>query len=422
MQHSAPSAAAEWRAHWPLAFAAMIGFSLHPVPTYAIGLFIEPLNREFGWGSAQVTAGMSIAAIAMMLLSPLVGAAVDRWGARRLAVPGTILAAISIAMFGLADGSATQWLLLWTVFAIVSLLTKTTVWTAAISGAFEAGRGVALALTLSGVAIAQILVPPVAYWLIEAHGWRAAFLALGFGWGAVVLVPVALFFFDNRDRARLKARAAGAAPDAPAGPPLTGLSVEEALRSPVLWRIATASFLTMLLGIGIVVHQVPILTEAGVARQNSALLASLAGAAGVVGKFVTGWLMDRRDAGIVGSVTLAIGAVGFALLLQPLRSPALIVVAMLTIGYSTGAKLQISTYLTSRYGGLRNFGKIFGVVASLIAVGSGLGPVLAGLIRDSFGTYVPMLGFGIAGSLVSALLVFRLGDYPDWANRCKRVP
>lgn len=419
MQHSARSAAAEWKAHWPLALAAMAGFSLHPVPTYAIGLFIEPLNREFGWGRAQITGGMTIAAIAMMVLSPLVGAAVDRWGARRLAVPGTLLTALSIALFGMADGTATQWWLLWGVFAIVSLLTKTTVWTAAVSNAFEAGRGVALALTLSGVAIAQILVPPLAYWLIETYGWRHAFAVLGLGWGAVVLVPVVLFFFDDRDRdrARQRARAGDEAPKAAATLPLPGLSVQEAARSLVLWRIALASFLTMLLGIGVVVHQVPILTEAGVARQNAALLASLAGAAGVAGKFATGWLMDRRDAGAVGSVTLAIAALGFGLLLAPFRTPALIVIAMLAIGYSTGAKLQISTYLTGRYGGMRNFGKIFGVVASLIAVGSGLGPMLTGLIRDTFESYAPMLWIGIVGSLISALLVFRLGAYPDWTRR-----
>jgi predicted MFS family arabinose efflux permease len=412
VQPEARTAREEWGAHWPLVLATTAGFSLHPVATYATGLFIEPLNREFGWGRAQISVGLTIAAVVMVFLSPVIGALIDRWGTRALAIIGTVVTACSIASFGLANGSFLQWVLLWSVFAVVSLAAKPTVWTAAVSGVFNAGRGVALAVTLSGVAIAQILVPPLSYVLIESVGWRQSYAILGLGWGAVVLVPVVLFMYDARDHARARS-AQGHEVDVQ----LPGLSMGEALRSAVLWRIAGATLITMFVGIGIVVHQVPILTEAGVSRQNAALLASLAGAAGIAGKLMTGWLLDRRDAGIVGSVTLAIAAVGFLLLLQPGGRSWLIVLAMIVIVYSTGAKLQISAYLTGRYGGMRNFGKIFGFVASLVALGSGLGPVLAGAIRDQFGSYDPMLVAGIVGSIASGLLALGLGPYPRWTAR-----
>jgi MFS family permease len=419
MQQAQTAAAGEWRKHWPLVFAAMAGFSLHPIPTYAIGIFIEPLTQAFGWSRTQITAGMTITAATMVLLSPFVGAVIDRWGTRRLAISGTILTALSIASFGLANGSAFQWLALWTGFALVSLASKQTVWTAAVSSMFLAGRGLALAVTLSGVAIAQILVPPISYWLIESYGWRVGFILLGLVWGAIVLVPVLLFLFDAHDRHR---SLAAANPQTAPPAALTGLSTQEALRSVILWRISAATLITMLLGIGVIVHLVPILTEAGVPRQNAAFMASLAGAAGIGGKLITGWLMDRRDASIIGSVTLAVAGIGFLLLLEPFRTPALTLLAMAIIGYSTGAKLQIAAYLTSRYGGMRNFGKIFGVVSSLVAVGSGLGPILASAIRDNTGSYTPMLLVGIAGSIVSGLLIFRLGSYPDWATSAEIPP
>lgn len=419
MQQAQNAAGGEWRKHWPLVLAATAGFSLHPIPTYAMGMFIEPLAQAFGWSRTQITAGMTITAATMVLLSPFVGAIIDRWGTRRLAIPGTILTALSIASFGLASGSPTQWLLLWLGFALVSLASKQTVWTAAVSSVFLAGRGLALAVTLSGVAIAQILVPPISYWLIETYGWRLGFILLGLVWGAIVLVPVLLFLFDAHDRHRsLQA----AAPQTPPPPRLTGLSAQEALRSVVLWRIGAATLITMLLGIGVIVHLVPILTEAGIARQHAAFMASLAGAAGIVGKLFTGWLMDRREASMIGSATLAIAGIGFLLLLEPFRTPALTLAAMAIIGYSTGAKLQIAAYLTSRYGGMRNFGKIFGVVSSLVAVGSGLGPILASAIRDATGSYTPMLLVGIAGSLISGLLIFRLGAYPQWPTAPGRAP
>ena len=129
---------------------------------------------------------------------------------------------------------------------------------------------------------------------------------------------------------------------------------------------------------------------------------------------MTGWLMDRMPAARISGVTFGACAVGFALLLEPLRSPATIVLAIIIVGYAGGAKLQVTSYLTSRYGGLRNFGKIFGVMASIIAMGSGLGPVLAGGAFDLSGSYAPFLIGGIPGFLVSAVLIFGLGPYPDF--------
>lgn len=89
---------------------------------------------------------------------------------------------------------------------------------------------------------------------------------------------------------------------------------------------------------------------------------------------------------------------------------------MVVNGYSAGTKLQVASYLTSAYGGLRNFGAMFGVMASLIAAGSGLGPVAAGLIFDSYGSYDPFLVIGIVASIVSSGLIISLGAYPVWGS------
>ena len=111
----------------------------------------------------------------------------------------------------------------------------------------------------------------------------------------------------------------------------------------------------------------------------------------------------------------------FILLLVPGRSTAVIFTAMLINGYAAGTKLQIAGYLTSAYGGMKNFGIIFGTMASLIAAGSGLGPLIAGYIFDSYGNYDPYLWFGIFGTLASAWLIFGLVDYPLWHKSKQRV-
>lgn len=401
----------EWRSHWPLVLACAIGFSFHSVASNAIGLFIDPLSDEFGWSRTEITAGLSLAALLTVPLAPVVGAAIDRWGTRLLALIGLVCSAFALASFGLANGSVAQWMALWFVYAFVSLGVKSTVWTAAVSGVFNSGRSLALGLTVAGTAIAQTIVPPLAQWLIADFGWRQAWFILGFGWGALAILTSFFFLFGAHERNRQRAKDPS---DDRSAPTLRGLSFKESLKNPVLLRIALATLITMFLGIAVIVHLVPMLTDTGVSRENAALLASLAGIAGILGKLATGWLMDRLQSRWIGGATLAVSGIAFLLLLEPFRTPALMLVAIVIIGYSTGANFQITAYLTSRYGGIKNFGKIFGMMSILVALGAGLGPVAAGAIYDLSGSYTPLLVAGIPGAIISGLLIIGLGPYPDW--------
>jgi predicted MFS family arabinose efflux permease len=281
------------------------------------------------------------------------------------------------------------------------------VWTTAVAYAFDKERSLAIAFTLGGVSFALIVGPPLAEAMIAAFGWRWAFVAMGASWGIVSLLLAVPFL---RDRERSMVVAASSSGD---GDP-EGLSVREALRSGPLLRIALATFITMLLGVGIQVHQVPILTAGGTSRQHAAYLVSLGGLAGVAGKIVTGWLMDRTNAGLVGGATLAVSAIAYGLLTDAVRTVPLTVLAMVVIGYAAAAKLQICAYMTTRYAGMRNFGTIFGFMSSLIALGGGLGPFVAGLVFDTFKTYDPLLYAAVGGTLLSAAMLVGLGNYPSW--------
>jgi predicted MFS family arabinose efflux permease len=345
------------------------------------------------------------------LLSPFFGVLIDRWGARRLALPGLLLKALAFAAFGLVANSVTQWLAIWFVYALTSLAVKSTVWTTAVTGVFNAGRGLALGAVLTGTAFAQIIVPPLGNFLIGQFGWREAFAWMGLGWGGLAFVLCVFFLFDAHDDAR-KARKAGEAPKEAF--PLPGLSLKEAWRSIALWRIAISTFIIMLFTIALVVHQIPLLVEEGVSRTNAAWLASMAGAVGIAGKLITGRMLDLYNPNLIGFLTLAFCSLGFGFLLISGGAIWLIVLAMLVNGYTSGAKLQICAYLTSRYAGQKFFGTIFSIMASLIALGSGLGPVLGGVAYDLQGNYSLLLIGGVAGSLLSAFLLLGLGPYPNW--------
>lgn len=409
----------EWATHWPLVVAASVGFSFFSIMIGATGLFFEPLGREFGWTRTLLSAGASIATVMTAVLSPLFGALIDRFGSRKLVLPGLLLTIASMASFSLLDGSPGQWIALWAIFGFVAVSIKSTAWTAAVLGVFHQSRGLALGLTLSGTALAQAIVPPLVNWLITDFGWRASYLWMALGWGGVTFLLCFFFFFDARDK---KVSADDAVTrDAHSVVDLTGLTRAEAWRNSALWRVAISNFVVMALTMGLTIHLFPILTGAGVSRASAAWLTSLSGIAGIVGKLVTGCLLDRFRPNWIGGVTLGAAALAFALLIDGVRSPVLIVVAMLVNGYAAGTKTQITGYLTASYGGMLNFGVIYGVMAALMALASGVGPTMAGYIFDRTGGYGPFLILGAAGCVFGGLMMISLPRLPSWQERDRVV-
>ncbi|MEW9856596.1 MFS transporter [Novosphingobium sp. M1R2S20] len=362
---------------------------------------MEPLQAEFGWSRSQISAGLAIAAMSTVPLSPLVGAAIDKWGSRRIALPGLLLTACTLASFGTTSSSVAHWIGLWCVYALIGLTVKSTVWTYAISSTFSAGRGLALAVMLSGTAIAQSLVPPVSRWLIANFGWREAWFWLGFGWCVPAFI---LAWFFLKDQPRVRERPTSEA--APLGDSDERMTIRQALTNPALLQLALATFIMMTLGLGVIVHQVPILTELGLTRERAAWLASISGIAGIAGKLITGALMDRFDGAKIGAATIATSALGFGILLVSSNLIA-IISGVAIIGYAVGTKLQITAYLTSKLTGMASFGKIFGLMNSVIALCAGLGPLLSGMIFDAFGSYQYLLIAGVPGSLLSGILILR---------------
>lgn len=399
----------EWRSHWTLVLAAMVGVSFVTFPTYTVGFFFEPLTREFGWSRTAISAGISIASIVLVLLVPFAGYLVDRIGTRRLVLPGAALTGLGVAAFSFADGSAAQWIALWVAWAFAAVTVQTAVWITAVTKVFHTGRGLALGLTLSGGAIAQIISPPLASALIGSFGWREAYLWLGLGWGGLTLVLASFFLFDAGDTKGRPPTARAAAETL-----IPGLTLSQALRDSSLWRIAISTLLILSVTVGFSVHQLPILSEAKVSVGQATLLLSLSGAAGIAGKLITGVLLDRFHARWIGSITLASTAVAYPLLLAPFRTPELVVIAVLINGYAAGMKLQLCGYLTARYAGLRHYGVIFGAMTSVTAMAAAAGPLLAGLIFDRFQSYAPLLIGGSVISLLSGLLVLSLGRYPEF--------
>lgn len=411
------TAAQEWRLNWPLVFSAMIGLSFGSIPAATLGLFMAPLEQAFGWSRGEISAGMTIFALVGLPLGPVVGILVDRFGARRIVIPGLVLVGTSFAAFGTITGAYWQWIAVWILYTFSSIFIRSLVWNTAVSGAFLAGRGLAIAVVLAGLAIAQTLAPPLAEALISSFGWRSAYIVIGLGWAGFSLVLVLLFFRTRSAPVTPQTEEDSAAQPTRPG----GITVRQAMRSPTIIRIGLAISLQALVGAGVLIHLVPLLTWVGLSRAEGAGLAALLGLASFGGNFVAGWLMDRTRSGLAPLFFFCLPAFGYLLILYGGASLAILTAAVLVLGVGGGAALQIGIYLTTRYAGVRNFGTIYGIITSFQAGLSGIGPLVAGLIFDATGGYTLVLIIAAPIALLTGLLIFGLGPYPDFTADSERT-
>jgi predicted MFS family arabinose efflux permease len=325
-------------------------------------------------------------------------------------VPGLALSAAAFASFSSLNGSIAQWITLWILYTLASLLIRILVWNTAISRAFTASRGLAIAVLLCGGPVAQAAAPIAGRLLIDDVGWRGAYVAFGLGWGGVALLVALLFFHEPRDTTGhleldgLKE----------VRPPLGGLTVIEAVNNHAMRRLALAIFIQTTLTVGIMVHLVPMLTESGLTPVQAAGVASLRGVAALVGMIVTGLLVDRVSGGTLPFLAYAGPAVAIVLILFSQGSVVILSIGVIVLGYCSAAAMQLATYLTTRYAGMRSFGTIFGLISSLTAFGAGVGPLLAGAIFDTTGSYSLLLILSAPAALLAGLAVFRLGAYPQF--------
>ncbi|MET0364757.1 MAG: MFS transporter [Sphingobium sp.] len=412
MKTRMPGSGNEWQAHWPLLLSATMGVSFAAIPLATMGVFMAPLQDAFGWTRTEISAGLTLFAFITLPFMPLAGMLVDRFGSRRVALPGLLLSSLAFAAFSLQTGSLVLWFVTWVAYTLASLSASILVWSSSISSAFRHNRGLALALLLCGNALTQAFAPLASLWLIDAFGWRIGYIALAGGWGGSTLLLAALFFRHEGETGAAVPARDQVAPTEPGG-----LSVPQALRSLPLYRIALATFLQTTLSAATVVHLIPMLTSLGQTRADAASFVVIFALAAIAGKLLTGWLVDRLDAAWLPSLCYAGPGISFFLLLNGAGSPTLLLTAIAVLGYCSGASLQLTTYLTTCFAGLRNFATIFGIVSTVMALAGGLGPVLGGLVFDYYGGYIPLLTAGMFTACAAGLCVLGLGRYPEFRQR-----
>ena len=383
---------------WRVAGAASVGVfvSFASLLVYTFGVLLKPLAEEFAWSRESVSVAFGIAAITVAVCSPPLGYLFDRVRPTRIIVP-------CLVVFGAAFGSLS--LLtphLWHLYAIFFVLgvvgngTAQMAYSRAVSSWFERRRGTALAIVMSGGAVGAIVLPPAAEALIQSIGWRPACAILG---ALVIAVGVPIVARVIRER------------PVPYGTAtvLDGATVRQGLTSSVFWILVIVLFAQSIAQNGALTHMAALLTDRGVPPSGAVLSLSAMGAASLLGRLTTGWLLDRFFAPRVGFCLLSIAALG-TYLLAGAHSLTLGIIAAGLIGFGMGAEADVTPYILSRYLGLRSFAMLYGFTWTAYAIAGAVGPILMGRAFDATGSYTPFLTqLALATFLIAALLLLMPG-------------
>jgi len=161
---------------------------------------------------------------------------------------------------------------------------------------------------------------------------------------------------------------------------------------------------------GAIAHLSPLLTDRGVSPRNAALAASAMGGAVLLGRLITGMILDRFFAPRVSFILLLFAALG-TFVLSGAQSTSAGAIGAGLIGLGMGGEADVTPYLLSRYFGLRSFSTLYGLTWTAYAIAGAIGPVIMGKVFDATGSYAILLSWLAAATVIAASLMLFLPRY-----------
>jgi len=346
-----------------VAVAAFIGMVVSAPAVFSVNpLLLKPMVAEFTWGRSTLAAGYVVAAPVMALLYLIIGPAFDRFGVRRILIPGTVIFGLSVAMFTQLDGSVWQFLLIKGIVAATGSLITGIAFGKVVSRHFSTNRGLMLGICLGGGGgLGMAVLPLIGDYVFVQFGWRATYFAMAMIAVAVGL-PAALALPRDASGSRI------------AAVPETGLAAGVALRSPVFLMLLLTTFLACGVLNGAQAHMAAIMTDKGLSSKDAAISLSIYAAALMVGQFGIGWLLDRVASPKI-AVPIFIVAFCGILLLHAGGTRVPLLLGAILLGLGAGSEYGVLPYMLTRYFGLKAFGTLYASIYAAAAIGTGVGPM-----------------------------------------------
>ena len=366
---------------WLIVGVVFLAASITVGPVYAFGLFIGPLENDFGWQRTAISASLSFAAIGAVA-APFIGRVMDRYGA-------------NVVMAGCLTIMGTSFILrpfmteLWhwyvlSFFQYIAVAGCAALPTGRLIGMwFEKSKGRVMGIATMGNNFGGVTIPLITGFFLAAGNWKSAFVTLGLLSYTIALVSIIVIREPSNntpyetlpDKQNKKTT-------------LIEVTLREALKSKYLY-LMTLALMAGSFTYGSTLPQIGAHLEVEKMSSNLIPLAiSLLATFGMLGKVVFGYLSEQISARRALMISLT-GQILFLSLIVTYPSAPAIWIEVCLFGFFMGAYGALMTLIVQEYFGLKHFGSIFGLVSMGSVVPFFAGPLLAGASFDITGSYAP---------------------------------
>ena len=374
----------------------------------APGVFILPLQREFGWATADISSALAIRLLLFGLMGPFAAALMNRYGVRRMALTALALIATGL-LLSLSMTQVWQLIALWgVVLGLGTGLTALVLGATVATRWFTARRGLVVGLLTASSATGQLVFLPMLAALTDRFGWRVSILVMC---GAMTLAVVAIFALMRDKPSDVGLAPFGETEPAPAAPATAAAlspiaALRDAAKTRVFWILFATFFICGASTNGLIqTHFIPLCADFGLPAVGAASVLAMMGIFDFVGTVGSGWLSDRYDNRWL--LFWYYGLRGLSLLFLPFTDFTFYGLSLFAMFYGLDwiATVPPTVKLTAANFGRERTNLVFGWVFAGHQIGAATAAFSAGLSRTVLLTYLP--AFFVAGALclIAAALV-----------------
>ena len=393
----------EFSRGWKVLLGSFIGMgvSIVSLSYYAGGIWVKPWQDAFGWSRTEIGTGQSLSTLVIVLTAPFAGRLIDRYGLRSVATVSLFLYGLVLWTTSQMTGSLWMFYSLMILTTLVGVASSPIAFTRAINGWFNKHRGLALGLSLTSTGVVAFLIPRYLTPYVATEGWRSGFFVLF----CIVMIAVPIVWLLIRDQPE------GRGDMDDAKKVLSGATFKEATKTRTFWTMSILFFLIAFAVLGLIPSFIPLLQDAGFTPAKAGAMAGIMGLSVMIGRIITGLLVDRIFAPYVTAVIFTL--VAFGCLALGLGGIDYALPAAIALGMAIGAEADLIGFFTARYFGLKNYGTIYGFQYSMFSLGAATSPIVAGYIWDVTGDYdVALIGASILLG-ISVIIALTLPRFKD---------
>ncbi|WP_171049243.1 MFS transporter [Rhizobium sp. MHM7A] len=383
-------------------FAATVGLVFGPSTflLFVFGVFVEPLSKTFGWSKPSILFAATIVSLMIMVVSPIQGYLIDRFGARPIVLSSCLAFALGLGGMYFLSSNISSFYIMYGLLPLLAIGLWPVSYLRVVSTWFERRLGLAIGVANGGIGLGAAMLPPILTYIILNGSVQWAYVSLGIIVLLIVLPINALFLFESPDVRPTRAGAAFA--------PQKNEEFKSLIRTQSFVTLTVAFFLLGFVNTGLVTNQISLLIDGGATPQQAAFVQAVFGLAVLVGRFLTGVLLDYVSAKRLMSA-VCIGGAAACLLYALGPAGALVYLCAILIGMVYGAEFDVLSYIIKRSFGLTAFGRVYGTIFAVFQFGAALGATLLPLSRAHYESYAPGLVVYAGALIVSGVLLLMPG-------------